>query len=94
MKGKSDPDARWKASSDAAWRRVGEEIVVLHLPSSEYFTLNETAAFVWEALVGGASALLAAERLSRAYDVEPERAARDARALLDQFLDAGLLVAR
>lgn len=94
MRGKSGDLGRWKPSPDVAWRRVGDEAVVLHVPSSVYFSLNDSAAFLWERLAAGESAAEAAEQLELAYEVEPALARRDAAALLEELRGEGLLVPR
>jgi hypothetical protein len=94
MRGKSEPTGRWKPSPDVAWRRVGDEAVVLHVPSSVYFSLNDSAAFLWERLAGGESAAEAAAELESAYEVDAASAKRDAAALLDELRGEGLLVPR
>jgi hypothetical protein len=91
---KNEDSGRWKPSADVAWRRVGDEAVVLHVPSSVYFSLNDSAAFLWERLAGGESAEEAAAELETAYEVATAQARRDAAALLAELRDEGLLVPR
>jgi hypothetical protein len=94
MRGKSDDSARWKPSPEVAWRRVGGEAVVLHVPSSVYFSLNDSAAFLWERLAGGDSAAEAAAKLEETYEVEAALARRDVADLLEELRGEGLLIPR
>lgn len=57
------PDARMRLDSErAVWREVGDEIVILDVPTATYLTLNSSAVTLWKQLEGGASpAELAAE---------------------------------
>ena len=94
MRGKSGDSGRWKPAPDVSWRRVGDEAVILHVPSSVYFSLNDSASFLWERLAGGETPAEAAEQLEQAYDVEAAQARRDASALLEELRGEGLLVPR
>ncbi|MCM2266889.1 MAG: PqqD family protein [Elusimicrobiales bacterium] len=38
----------WKPSPDIASRKVADELVLLNVKTSEYYSLNPTALFVWE----------------------------------------------
>jgi hypothetical protein len=54
--------------------------------------LNATASFVWSKLDGRNSAEDVAAAVAEAFDVEPERAARDVAGLVEQFRTLRLLV--
>jgi hypothetical protein len=41
------PNYSWKPSPDIASRKVGDEIVLLNVKTSEYYSVNPTAALVW-----------------------------------------------
>ena len=53
--------------------------------------LNATASFVWARLDGRTSPQDVAVAVAEAFDVEPETAARDVVALLEQFRTLNLL---
>ena len=53
--------------------------------------LNVTASFVWSRLDGRTSPHDVAVAVAEAFDVEPETAARDVDALLEQFRTLNLL---
>ncbi|MCB9507246.1 MAG: PqqD family protein [Myxococcales bacterium] len=69
--------------------------VLLHLDTKFYFTLNATGVHVWRSLsAGGPTTVLAlAESLSGAFDVEPDAAAVDVAALIDELVGEGLVTA-
>ncbi len=77
-----------------AWRRLGDDILVLDLESSTYFTVGGTGAFIFEALherdvdePGLVDAVLAG------YDADAATARRDVTAFVHRLRDAGLLQA-
>ncbi|NQD70247.1 PqqD family protein [Sphingobacterium shayense] len=87
-----------KLRSDISLRKVGNEYIIVE-PSqgmvdlSKVFTLNETAAFLWEELKGKEfmdSDLV--QLLLDNYEVEEGQAKVDASILLQTFREQGLLV--
>jgi hypothetical protein len=66
--------------------------VLLHLETKFYYTLNPTAVVVWKALgdakMGDLDAVAA--RISGAFRVAPDEAARDIGGILDELLADGL----
>lgn len=65
---------------------------LLHTGSGRYFSLNRTGVAVWRALEAGSDPV---EALGERWpDVPLEVRRRDAQALIDRLLDAGLLVQR
>jgi hypothetical protein len=76
--------------------RLGDELVLLDVDRGDYYSLNQTAARVWDLLAAagdeGLSAEAAANLLSREYG-EPERRVRaDVRALVASLWQARLVV--
>jgi hypothetical protein len=57
--------------------------LLLDLASGSLFRLNESAALIWEAWLGGATAAEIARRLERAYDLSPKTAEEHATAALN-----------
>jgi hypothetical protein len=41
-------NACWKPSADIVSRKVADEIVLLNTKTSDYYSMNPTAVFVWE----------------------------------------------
>lgn len=72
---------------DVLARRVGEEVVLVHMGRNEIFALNSTGARLWELLSEGRSRLEAVEQLKIEFDASEEEVEREAdrfMALLDR----------
>ncbi|NAW51345.1 PqqD family peptide modification chaperone [Elizabethkingia argentiflava] len=82
---------------DLMLRHLGDEYVIIEpeqdmVDMSKVFTLNETAAVLWEALQGKEFSIEAiVEELLSRYNVERDVAEDDARKLVDNFKKQGLL---
>ena len=83
----------FKAASHAAWRRVEDEIVILDLNTSLYYSLNEVGARVWELLNEGLAADDVVRRLTEEYDADEKAARKDVEALIKELSQEKLLVA-
>ena len=53
--------------------------------------LNETAKFIWDALVEGLSEAEIVEKLTETYEVNAEKAQKDVSAIIEQLHKAGIL---
>jgi hypothetical protein len=77
-----------------AWRRLGDEIMVLDLSSSTYFSVGGAGTFLFETLgTGDLDEAALVDALVTQYEVDPGTARRDVTAFLSGLRDAGLLVA-
>lgn len=65
-----------------AWRRIEDEVVLLRLDTSAYYSLNGTGSRVWELLCEGRPPEKAAALLAREYGVPLPAALRDVAALV------------
>jgi hypothetical protein len=45
----------YKLSKEYVWKEVGDKIVVLHLDTGHYYSLNTTGSFIWKSIMGGNS---------------------------------------
>jgi hypothetical protein len=79
---------------DVHTRRFGTELIILELSRGEYFSLDELGARIWEELVSGGSVGDVVERLAPDYDVVVDRLRADVRALAEELMMKGLLVAQ
>ena len=77
---------------DVIWRAVDDQVVGLDLQSSRYFSLNPSAAMLWDLLEQEMTAAELAEALTSYYGVEPEAAKKDVEALLAEMARSGLLL--
>ena len=66
-------------------KRVGDEIVLVHLETNRVFELNRTASFLWDALGSGSTRDELEELLALEFDVERDELAREIDDLLSQF---------
>lgn len=73
------------------WRPVDGRVVGLDLRTSRYFSLNATAATLWEELGRGAALDQLAEVLVTRYGIEPSTAERDVDAFLTELRGNDLL---
>lgn len=69
------------------------EAVLLDMDSKNYFRLNDTAAFIWKALEGNQSRDAILAGLCETFDVAAAEAATALDHLLDELVEAGLIVA-
>ncbi|EIV96223.1 PqqD family protein [Frankia sp. QA3] len=75
---------------------LGEEIVLLHPDDGAYFSLNETGTQLWRLLCAGPVAEntligAVADQLAAGWMVERRTAESDARALLAELAECGLV---
>jgi|SRR5579864_7179653 len=79
-------------SPSVSARRMGDEIVVMSAPNSTLFTLNEVASLIWEA-ADGVTPLdqIVADKICSSFDVEPEAALLDAKAVVRNLAIHGVL---
>lgn len=74
--------------------RYGREVVVLNLRDGVYYGLEDVGARVWTLLQCPMTLREIQDALVAEYSVEPERCARDVRALVDELLARGLVELR
>ena len=79
-------------STEVAARMVGDEMMIMSGRDSTLFTLNGTAAVLWEA-ADGVTALedIVAQRICMTFEVELASALGDAEELVEQLAGHGLL---
>jgi Coenzyme PQQ synthesis protein D (PqqD) len=67
------------------------EVVLLHLDSQPYYSLNLTGAHIWEGLTPGLPLRGVSRRLQVAFEVRPERAERSVLTLVEDLLQQRLV---
>ena len=82
---------RINISSDAIARRLGDEIVILHIGSGTYFGLDPVGARVWQLLEEGKSPTEICEVMREEYDVSHETLKHDITLLLEDLLAKDLI---
>ncbi|MEQ1918096.1 MAG: PqqD family protein [Elusimicrobiota bacterium] len=84
-------DCSYRHSPDTAWRRIEDESVVLNLKSSVYYSLNDTAAMIWEALGEGLTPQQTIARMCAEFDETPEAIRRDVSTAVADLLKERLI---
>jgi len=86
-------DALPAPSPDVVSRRLGDEIVLVHLQTNRIFSLSPTGARLWELLSAGRSRPEIERQLREEYDVSPEAVSAEVDSLVT-MLEAEALVER
>jgi hypothetical protein len=82
---------RYRPSVDAVAKRVGDEVVLVHLQTNRIYTLNRTGARFWELLEDGHDLERAREQLQLEFDVGDEQLGDEVRGLVGELVQRGLL---
>jgi Coenzyme PQQ synthesis protein D (PqqD) len=72
----------FRPDPDVLTRRVGEEVVLVHMARNEIFALNRTGARLWELLSEGGTRAEAVEQLKTEFDASADTVEREA----DRFM--------
>ncbi len=64
-------------SKEYVWKEVGDKIVVLHLDSGHYYSLNTTGSFIWKSIMDGQSPQQIAMGLCDAFEIDEKTAKKD-----------------
>jgi Coenzyme PQQ synthesis protein D (PqqD) len=83
---------KYKAISEALVATLSDGAVLLNLQTKRYFSLNETGTRIWELVQQTADEKTIVETLLREYEVEESMARTEVRRILDELLDAQLIV--
>ena len=80
-------------STKVAARMLGDEMMIMSALDSSLFTLNDTAAAIWNA-ADGVTPLdqIVEQRVCAEFEVEPEQALREAEELVNELANHGILV--
>ena len=82
----------FKVATQFSWKKLAEGAIVLDLEKGEYFTLNNTAALIWEELAAGKDRESIVRSIVDAYEVSEECAAQDTDEVFGQLVREGVLV--
>jgi len=88
------PDALPEPSPDVVWRRLNDEVVLVHLPTNRIFSLNATGARLWELLSEDGSRAAIEERIRKEFGVTREEVTAAVEALISELLRERLVRAR
>jgi hypothetical protein len=81
-------------SEHAIAQRSGSDLVLFHMESGNYYSLNELGAAIWELIDGNRPILEITSLLEAEYDAPPELILNDCRELIAGLLENDLLTIR
>ena len=82
---------RYSVHPSVRIQEVGDELVLLHLDSGEYFGLDSVGRRFLEHLRNTGDIDATVSELAREFDAEPETLRRDLLKLVEQFREQGLV---
>jgi len=83
---------RFRSSPDALATRVGDEIVLVDLKTDRIYSLNRTAARIWELVSADCDRAEVERRILAEFDVTPDQLAGAIDELVKSMTEDGLLV--
>lgn len=81
----------YSLSKEYVWKEVGDSVVVLHLDSGRYFSLNDSGSFIWKAIMDGLSLGGIVEKLTAEFNVDEASARKDTEAMIEQLATKGAI---
>ncbi len=88
----SSMPTRFRSSPDAVATRVGDEIVLVDLKTDQIYSLNRTAARIWELMCADCDRPEVERRMLEEFDVTPAQLAEAIDELIGLMTRGGLLV--
>ncbi|MCI5118784.1 MAG: PqqD family protein [Candidatus Electrothrix sp. LOE1_4_5] len=90
-------DSIYKKADNIVTRKVMDEILLVPISGDlasmdELYTLNDTGAFIWQALDGTRTLAEIGRQLEQEYDAPEEVIKADLREVMDGLIDVGLVV--
>ena len=83
---------RYKAIAEALVATLSDGAVLLNLQTKRYFSLNETGTRIWEMVQQTADEEAIVAAMLREYEVEEPMARAEVRRILDELIEAQLIV--
>jgi len=82
--------AIYSKSPDVVFRKIADEFILVPIKQKAadlqcIYTLNESAAFIWELIDGTSSGSQMKDRLTKEFDVDSNQAGSDIDDLLSEF---------
>ncbi|VVB63816.1 Coenzyme PQQ synthesis protein D (PqqD) [uncultured archaeon] len=87
-------DEQFTVNPDVMWKRLGDQIVTLHLKTHQYHVLNEAAARIFEQSTGKNTVETVAHKLADSLNVSKELALEDTRETIDGMVKLGLIIGK
>ena len=83
---------RYRAIAEALVATLSDGAVLLNLQTKRYFSLNETGTRIWELVQQTADEETIVATMLREYEVDETMARTEVRRILDELIDAQLIV--
>jgi hypothetical protein len=83
---------KYKAIAEALVATLSDGAVLLNLQTKRYYSLNETGTRIWEMVQQTADEETIVAALLREYEVEEPMARAEVRRILDELIEAQLIV--
>jgi hypothetical protein len=84
-------NAQIRPNPDVVSREVGDEVVLVHLHTNQIYTLNRTAARLWQLLAEGRGLDAARQELLQEFDVDEEELRAEVSKLVGELSAKGLV---
>ncbi|HIG48551.1 MAG TPA: PqqD family protein [candidate division Zixibacteria bacterium] len=73
------------------WRKLRDELVLMHLDTGAYYSLNESGVIIWQGIVDERPHEDIVNDMSEMFDVDRETIARDFERIVNELADQGLV---
>ena len=73
------------------WRKLRDELVLMHLDTGAYYSLNETGVIIWQGIVDERPHEDIVNDMSEMFDVDRETIARDFERVVNELSAQGLV---
>lgn len=83
---------RYRAIAEALVATLSDGAVLLNLQTKRYFSLNETGTRIWELVQQTADEEMIVATMLREYEVDEPMARTEVRRILDELIEAQLIV--
>jgi hypothetical protein len=97
MPARINPEDRFRHSEEVASRKIADEVLLVPIRTSAnqklgVYTLNETAAWLWEMMDGSVTCAQLVDAMTERFEVEPGQAEKDVEVLCQDLLSFGAIV--
>ena len=82
---------KYKICENITWRETSDEIVVLNLQTSEYYSTNSVGSQIWEFIAKTSSKNDIVDLLTQEYQITPKTAQKDINDFLKILLKLKLI---
>ena len=97
MPARINPEDRFRHSEEVASRKIADEVLLVPIRTSAsqklgVYTLNETAAWLWEMMDGSVTCAQLVDAMTERFEVDSEQAEKDVEILCQDLLSFGAIV--